>query len=338
MNREAVALAADSATTIFPDSANRMVFPTQNKLFALSSFAPVGIMVYGAGAFMGIPWDTLVKDFRRNHASKTYPDLPQYASAFCDHLQRVANNSLNEDDRRALAEIHAGDFSGLVIAGFGDNNLFPVVQERTISGIVTGKLQVQIVRTARVSPSISYSHVLPFAQWDMATLFMLGIAPEYSELLKASLEQVLNDYTEVLLSEFEFDSDDERQEFVQDSAATYPQVFEVFMDSLTKQGLQTYARPILDVVSGLPKEQLADLAEALINLTTLKRQVSPSDASVGGPTDVALISKGDGFIWIKRKHYFPPQLNHAYFARTYGEGGGRHGTQDEGLSDNATNE
>ena len=31
--------------------------------------------------------------------------------------------------------------------------------------------------------------------------------------------------------------------------------------------------------------------------------------TVGGPIDVAVISKGDGFIWIKRKHYFSTELN-----------------------------
>jgi hypothetical protein len=28
-----------------------------------------------------------------------------------------------------------------------------------------------------------------------------------------------------------------------------------------------------------------------------------------------IISKGDGFIWIKRKHYFDPRLNPRFFAR-----------------------
>ena len=35
------------------------------------------------------------------------------------------------------------------------------------------------------------------------------------------------------------------------------------------------------------------------------------------PIDVAVISKGDGFIWIKRKHYFNPALNHQFFANYY---------------------
>ena len=57
------------------------------------------------------------------------------------------------------------------------------------------------------------------------------------------------------------------------------------------------------------------MAEALVNLTSLKRRVSMEEESVGGPIDVAVISKGDGFIWIKRKHYFDPSFNRDYFAR-----------------------
>ena len=72
----------------------------------------------------------------------------------------------------------------------------------------------------------------------------------------------------------------------------------------------------MNVVATLPKDQLAEMAESLVSLTTLKRRVSSEEETVGGPTDVALITKGDGLIWIKRKHYFSPELNPSYFART----------------------
>jgi len=39
--------------------------------------------------------------------------------------------------------------------------------------------------------------------------------------------------------------------------------------------------------------------------------------TVGGPIDVAVISKGDGFIWINRKHYFARELNPPFFANYY---------------------
>lgn len=37
------------------------------------------------------------------------------------------------------------------------------------------------------------------------------------------------------------------------------------------------------------------------------------DETVGGPVDVAVITKGDGFIWVERKHYFKPELNTHFF-------------------------
>jgi len=64
----------------------------------------------------------------------------------------------------------------------------------------------------------------------------------------------------------------------------------------------------------LPKDELAAMAESLVNLTSFKRKVTLETETVAGPIDVAVISKGDGFIWIKRKHYFKAELNPQFFA------------------------
>jgi len=61
------------------------------------------------------------------------------------------------------------------------------------------------------------------------------------------------------------------------------------------------------------------MAESLVSLTSFKRKVTMESETVGGPIDVAVISKGDGFIWIKRKHYFKPELNPQFFASYYKE-------------------
>jgi len=65
----------------------------------------------------------------------------------------------------------------------------------------------------------------------------------------------------------------------------------------------------------MPKVELAKMAEALVELTSMKRKVTVGVETVGGPVDVAIISKSEGFVWIKRKHYFPPELNTRYFER-----------------------
>ena len=70
-----------------------------------------------------------------------------------------------------------------------------------------------------------------------------------------------------------------------------------------------YTVPLLQTVIGLDKEDMANMAESFISLTSLVRRMQPGEETV----DVAVISKGDGFVWINRKHYFKPELNEAFF-------------------------
>jgi len=76
--------------------------------------------------------------------------------------------------------------------------------------------------------------------------------------------------------------------------------------------MTNYIKPLMNAVSTLSKADLAEMAESLIYLTYLKRRITFAEESVGGPVDVAIISKGDGFVWIKRKLYFKPELNQQF--------------------------
>lgn len=70
-----------------------------------------------------------------------------------------------------------------------------------------------------------------------------------------------------------------------------------------------FVQPVMNVISVLPKDELAMVAETLVDLTSFKRRVTMQSETVGGPVDVAIISKVDGFVWIKRKQYFNNELN-----------------------------
>ena len=61
--------------------------------------------------------------------------------------------------------------------------------------------------------------------------------------------------------------------------------------------------PILNSVHLIPLAEMAFLAESLVNITSLKRTfaIDGNQQTVGGPTDVAVMSKGDGFVWVKNK-------------------------------------
>jgi len=71
---------------------------------------------------------------------------------------------------------------------------------------------------------------------------------------------------------------------------------------------------VLASIAHLPKNELAHVASTLVNLSSFQKRVSMiEDETVGGPVDVAVITKGDGFIWVDRKHYFKPELNSHFF-------------------------
>jgi len=65
---------------------------------------------------------------------------------------------------------------------------------------------------------------------------------------------------------------------------------------------ERYDRPLMAAVSAPPRQDLAKIAEALVSLTAfLKRMAADQDETVAEPINVAILSKGDGFIWVKHK-------------------------------------
>lgn len=59
----------------------------------------------------------------------------------------------------------------------------------------------------------------------------------------------------------------------------------------------------------MPLQDAIDLAEFLADVAVQWSRFMPGAQSVGGPVEVAAISKHEGFRWIKRKYYFSRNLN-----------------------------
>lgn len=63
------------------------------------------------------------------------------------------------------------------------------------------------------------------------------------------------------------------------------------------------------VQAGMPRSDAIRLAKFLIDTTTGYMRFVPGPDIVGGPVEIASISKHEGFKWIQRKHFYPPELN-----------------------------
>jgi hypothetical protein len=59
----------------------------------------------------------------------------------------------------------------------------------------------------------------------------------------------------------------------------------------------------------MPIQDAIDLAEFLVHASIVYSRFTPGAPTVGGPIEIAAITKHEGFRWIKRKHYYDVQLN-----------------------------
>lgn len=83
LNKHAVAIAADSAVTM---GNTHKVINSANKIFTLSKYHPVAVMTYNNAAFMGVPWDIIIKEYRKQLHDKSFPYLSDYIHDFIQFL------------------------------------------------------------------------------------------------------------------------------------------------------------------------------------------------------------------------------------------------------------
>ena len=412
LNRQAIALAADSAVTVSGPSGQK-IFNTVNKLFALSKYHPVGIMVYSSAEVMGVPVETVVKSFRNRLGEKSFATLEDYHDEFIRFLtddtaffseearvthstelgfrilrqlynsaqkeifdrypgwkqptkaeaQAIAVERITEykdfygsgkplkgsanartklrRDTKDMVDYWRGKFSnadefglsdaetaplinialdgllktmptnletGFVIAGFGDDEIFPQLRSFEFESSVYG---VHKWFPKQKNAPKTTAQIIPFAQTEMIETFVAGRALS----LDGFLENFINEFFEEQKSELA--KQKVNTQTIQDLLDTINEnLVTQFSEKLQQFTKDNHVNPLMNTVASMPKEELAAMAEALINLTAIKRRLSPDAETVGGPTDVAIISKGDGFVWIKRKHYFDKEIN-AQFGYNY---------------------
>jgi hypothetical protein len=224
---------------------------------------------------------------------------------------------LSQHCLEALCRLHFTDSSGIIIAGFGEDELFPALVELEFEGLaIDDVIKLRTIRETGVdfeTPGL----IVPFAQREMVDTFLTGAHPAYRKHLNSYLRKALKGYNAEIVKAIPALSPPERDDLAKKMNIAASEMVKQFREGITEFAQKTHIDPILAAVEMLPKDELAAMAESMINLTVLKRRVSTESETVGGPIDVAVISKGDGFIWIKRKHYFTKDLNPRYITQYF---------------------
>lgn len=399
LNKFAVVLAADSAVTTGMPGREK-IWVSANKIFTLSKFAPIGIMIFGYVEFQGIPWETIIKKFRHEIKDTKYDTVQEYAERFIsylnnnylddkqqedisnfgfhmevltdikngalklgkingetikkssenlieelikvdtikefsqltkkefnknnDHIQkcyeivfkdykvpRKISPSIIDACRMFLIHQHQSNlFTGIAITGFGEKELLPSLLVYTVDGSYNGQIRYFLDKKFHTQKESQNSvFVGAFAQHGPVYHFMENVSDDYQSYIRSYLEKIIKSYTKEILDKHTSYSKVQKTLIHKLCEDSVNKIMTEFDENSGNYRRRTSSQPIIRVIRSAPKEELASIAEALISMASLRNRVSGELETVGGPVDVAVISKGDGFIWVKRKHYFNAVLN-----------------------------
>ena len=232
--------------------------------------------------------------------SKT-PNLAQHFNEFAEsyfYYMRVASIDKSGD-------------TGLVFVGYGEEEIYPCLYNIVTTLYFDHKLQYRYGEQVEIRNELPSASIVPFAQVEATQTVIRGINPSFYNIISNNLNTALTAFRTA-------SSSLARQQNAQALAAQIDSIdvsalTQAFTTSARNEFFEKYSRPLVNTISLLSISDMANVAESLVALTSLVNRMSPREESVGGPVDVAVISKGDGFIWIKRKHYFSPDLNSQFF-------------------------
>ena len=399
-NKWGIAIAADSAVTISQMHKGKItekVYNSANKVFTLSKYRPVGVMVYNAMTLGGTPWETIIKLTRSELKKAEFDRLEQYSEFLFNTLnshnfmfpkdsvdRTVGNNAylilstisnaatdlanfeamidkkINDlsslesipnfgaDIEQKIADDYTSTFrdmmkialkqdhqvisfgkilrvlilsfvkkellqgySGIVVCGFGRIDMFPKLVEFYSDIVICGRVRYWPIRAVEISSS-NRSFVIPFADTEVIRTITEGVNPsfdrkQYEEFIKATFS-----IAKELISGIKELTEEQKESYI--AAANNPllNLFTTFVQQMVKFRQDEYIDPIRQAIEVLPLGELANIAETFLSASQIHKRVTPQMETVGGPLDIAVISKGDGLVWIKRKHYFNLEHNPGY--------------------------
>jgi len=258
------------------------------KSWESSSFVPLGTM--GQVLRFGKKYQKIITKTRK----EVFEQLPM-SSLVCRKLEKIANFIFFKSNNNVLNNSN----TGLVVAGFGKKDIFPCLHSYNIEGIGENFLKYTEGVTSKINFQMGAA-VHPFAQKEMVVRFVEGIDPTLGRFIEQGLMEFASRYPSNICKKLHKIKQGDAQKIYTQTALIIQELIKRFNEYRRRQ----FVDPILEVAGMLPMDELAIMAETLVTLTSFKRRVSMDEETVAGPIDVVVISKGDGFMWAKRKENF----------------------------------
>lgn len=197
----------------------------------------------------------------------------------------------------------SGPSAELIFSGFGADQEYPSVVPATVCEGFDFRVNYNI----RPEDIVCISDkrpvaICPFAQKDVIRSIIRGIHTYWSEDVCDGLRQMIQPYNTTIFNPF---MDEEMPEGFMEKLMEVE--FQDLQDKFTKEGLRmldSTQREWEKALKNYDLEEMAALADSLIDLTGFHRILTFSQEGVGGTVDLAVISKADGFTWLRRKNWY----------------------------------
>ena len=275
-----------------------------------------------------------ISNIKNKTENITYDDLGEHSNTIIkklknneSNLEKLIPKSIKENEKEGFLEslkkyfvrvAYLENLTGMVIVGFDEEKLFPSYVEFIITYLFDNNFLFNTVNEFELN--MGQVHIKTLAQRDVINTFLMSIDEEteieiidyFDNIHKGYIKNIEN----AILCNTNFNEDEKSRILKEISKIqmTDNELTNSFRNVINQLKIK-HSNQILTNIGQLPKDELSNLAESLINITSLKRKVQNVLETVGGPVDVAIITKGDGFIWTKRKHYFDAELNPQFFER-----------------------
>jgi hypothetical protein len=163
--------------------------------------------------------------------------------------------------------------TGIVFAGFGENQYFPHLHHFTCYGIVLGKLLCSRDDENNVSTSHqNISEIIPLAQSEMVNTFIYGASISAIGEIEKNFSTAIDDYTSKLAQAGSLSAPNPAEPNAIEAHKEHART--VFQDLTAQYLSKEHMIPLRNVVGMLSIDELASLAETLIAIESLKERVT----------------------------------------------------------------
>ena len=192
----------------------------------------------------------------------------------------------------------------LIFAGYGSDQVYPSI----VSALVCEGFDRHVNYHIRPKDIVCIGDdrpvaICPFAQVDVVKSILRGIHTDWSESASDVFQRIVNPFYGVLFKPLSGE-EEPGKEFREMLADVETEDLERQFYKDGKCLLDKNQREWEKALKDCDLETMASLADCLIDLTGFHRILTFSQEGVGGPVDVAVISKNEGFTWLRRKSWY----------------------------------